>query len=174
MGLCCSAEPQPKHDIFADDFSIPSRTPPTEARTRANPTLEDIGTGIDTGRRRDTEPTQHELTFAKRLEVSAVPVLLLLATGFAIECDITFEREKRVLVLRNEVNRREVHFNDVQSAISTTSEMSKIQIKADIAHDINCCAILMRDRKCLTLRFDTSGESSSFVSLVKDYLSTNK
>jgi len=160
MGNCCSAE----HSRAAEEqIFIMEQDRGAAPPTRLKGPLKTHAAAAPS----PPETNGASAAWTRKVEESTVPVLLLLATGMGIECEMKYDRPRQVVSLSRDDNYREIALAQVKKVLHTPEELAKIQIQqAAPAQDSSCSALLLSSGHCITLRFDSASDCRAFVTLM--------
>eukprot|EP01069_Polyplicarium_translucidae_P005787 Polyplicarium_translucidae@DN2853_c0_g1_i1.p1 len=171
MGNCCGVEGLSNADElnWGERPDTPGLAKPearTEDETTAGSTTETAAKQSD----RRPKASQADVdTLMAKLELG-VDTVVLLATGMGLKCQLRYDDSRRVLSLSRGDNYREITASQIKKVLFTREQLKKIETKANLVDDNNCCGLLMTTGTCITLRFDQLKDNHVFIATMQQII----
>eukprot|EP00382_Lankesteria_abbotti_P005256 CAMPEP_0113848056 /NCGR_PEP_ID=MMETSP0372-20130328/2237_1 /TAXON_ID=340204 /ORGANISM="Lankesteria abbotti" /LENGTH=165 /DNA_ID=CAMNT_0000817441 /DNA_START=260 /DNA_END=757 /DNA_ORIENTATION=+ /assembly_acc=CAM_ASM_000359 len=154
---CCSVEPAgDKQVVNSSDKNehVPKPSSPTKS-----------GRGGQKAKEREYDGPDVE-KFQRKLE-DVMDVIVLLADGTRLTCQLKLNVEDKFLAISCEKNVRLIQLSDLKAILHGRDQLKRVETKASLIDDPNCVALHMVTGNCIPVRFEVLEDKIAFVELIR-------
>jgi len=156
LSSCCSVEPSADKSVISTkkgeeneaSDTLPTSKPPTSAAPSPPPPQFDVD------------------AFSAKVE-NSMDVIVLLADGTRLACQLKLNKEERSLTISCEKNIRVIPLSELKTVLHGKDQLKRVETKANLIDDPNCVALHMATGNCIPMRFDALEDKECFVLLLK-------
>eukprot|EP01070_Trichotokara_eunicae_P002634 Trichotokara_eunicae@DN2782_c0_g1_i1.p1 len=152
LSSCCSVEASPDKQVIKDQGAEGGT-----GKDRAATPVAAVA----------AEPTKAEVEkFQRRLEDS-MDVIVLLADGTRLACQLKLNTIENTLAISCEKNLRIIPLNELRAVLHGKDQLRRVETKANLVEDPQCLALHMSTGNCIPMRFETVQDQQCFIILLK-------
>lgn len=153
VSSCCSAEPADSKETIGGH----STSEAARGSSRHD---------IDISKPMKTVSDAEVDAFQRRLERS-IDVIVLLADGTRLTCQLKLNKEDKSLVISCDTNLRVIPLTELKATLHGRDQLRRVETKANLVDDPNCVALHMMTGNCIPIRFDENSDKNAFIETIK-------